>query len=221
MSTPTPETIEQTPELDTVDAPSAAAPETAPAEPEVKNPAGLLAKNRELLARLGEQSARLAELEAKATEHDAQIDAWRARHQATIDKALLDELGAISVPPAKYLLDVCVEAGLLAFETDADGLKWPVWRDINRATRTKPDRRGHTTELRPASVGTGRADLSHGLRSYLGSAYSVLGIDDLGRCLPGTTAMGGGASGNGSGVGGAPSAPAAAAPAQLHQTGLR
>lgn len=64
---------------DTVDTPETITPETeTPEVPEVKNPAGLAQKNRELLAKNADLTARVAELEAQANQHATDMAALQA-----------------------------------------------------------------------------------------------------------------------------------------------
>ncbi len=162
-----------------------------PEVPEVKNPAGLAQKNRELLAKNADLTARVAELEAQLAQTQesaamaqeaAQRDQaeWKLRwYQEAVEKPLMAEIQAAAAVPAKYLRDIAVDMGLLKMQPGEDGMNRPHWLDETGAP----------------------ADLKHGLHRFLCSVHGRLHKDgggtELGRALRGTGASGGGATGNG------------------------
>lgn len=207
------------PELDTQAAPDTT---TAPAENRdgeaVKNPAATAAKNRELLAKNATLTARVSELEAQLAEaHNARdkaaeaagadVAAWRTRYQQeAVDAPLMAQIQEAAAGPARYLHDVCIEMGLLRMVPDDDGVNRPQWFDQH----------GNP------------ADLGRGLHSHLSRVWSELhkeGKDgDLGHCVRGSGASGGGATGNRAGWRDSYSAPAPTpkpAPAPTPAFGLR
>lgn len=180
-------------------------------ETEVKNPAAVLAKNKELLAKNAELAAKVTELEgqlaqaqegrAKAVETaQADANAWKVRwHQEAVLKPLERDIQAAAGVPWKYLYDVATEAGILKMVPGEDGMDRPQWLD----------------------EGGNPADLKLGLWHYLNSMSDKLPESGLVRCVRGSGASGGGAIGNmGSSIVRAP-APEPTAPQAKPAFGLR
>lgn len=104
--------------------------EVTTTEPEVKNPAALLAKNRELLGKLAAAQAELAT--AQTALAAAQEDATTQRlrwHQSAVLAPLEEEIKGVTAGPWKYGRDVFTELGLLKMEPDAHGDLYPAWFD--------------------------------------------------------------------------------------------
>lgn len=167
-------------------------------EPEVKNPAALLAKNRELLGKLAAAQAELATAQtALAT---AQEDATTQRnrwHQAAVMQPLERELRDVTAGPWKYGRDLFTELGLLKMEPDAHGDLYPAWYD----NKGEP------------------ANLERGLHTFLVSMADAMPDGDLGKTIRSSRITGGGARGDTGTV--KPAAPAAPAPAARPEFGLR
>lgn len=150
---------------------------------EVKNPAGLLAKNKELLASVSQLTARVTELEGQLQQAQeghtkaleaAQADqnAWKVRwHQDTVLKALERDIQDAAAGPWKYLRDTCQELGLLKMLPGDDGLERPHWFD----------EKGNPAELK------------EGLWSHLAGVYGRTNDRELGTSMRGTGASGSGA----------------------------
>jgi hypothetical protein len=177
---------------------------------EIKNPAALLANNRALKAEKDALAARVSELEgqlqqaqeshAKAVEvAKAGVNEWKVRwHQEAVLKPLERDIQAAAGVPWKYLYDVVTEAGILKMVTADDGMERPQWLDEH----------GNP------------ADLTQGLRHHLASMCDKLPESGLDRCVRGTGASGGGATGNQGSFVSAP-VPPPAAPAAKPAFGLR
>lgn len=149
-------------------------PDTPKPEDEVKNPAAVLAKNKELLARNAELQARVGELEGQLQTAQGAETTWRDRwHQAAVLAPLEADLRTAAVGPWKYLRDTCTELGLLKMQSDDDGLERPAWFD----EKGEP------------------ADLSNGLWRFLSDVYGRTG-GELGNAIRGPGASGGGSGGN-------------------------
>ena len=170
--------------------------DTAP-EVEVKNPAALLAKNRQLLSDMASIKAELKAAQDALDAAQSAEAAWRDRvYQSEVLAPLEADLRGAAAGPWQYLKDVCAEAGLLKMEASADGFERPVWHD-------------ETGEP---------ADLERGLYGFLCDVHRRIG-GDLGNCLRASGMSGGGATGStGKFI---PSAPAAPAPAPRASFGLR
>ncbi len=177
-------------------------------ETEIKNPAGLLAKNKALLARNAEQAARITELEgqlqqaqeahAKAVETaQAGVNEWKERwHKDTVLKRLEADLRGAAAGPWQYLRDTCLELGILKMIPGEDGLERPQWFD-----------------------GKGNpAEQPFGLWKYLSDLSEQ--HPDLGHCLRASGIQGGGATGSQGSIAPAP-APAPTAPPAPPAFGLR
>lgn len=143
-------------------------------EVQVKNPAALLAKNRELLQQLTETKAALQTAQdalGKAqSDKAAMSDRW---YQLEVMKPLEADLRDASAMPWKYLQDTAAELGLLKMVPDAEGFERPQWFD----EKSEP------------------ADLSGGLHKFLSGVYERT-QNDLGRCLRASGTQGSGASGS-------------------------
>lgn len=140
---------------------------------EIKNPAALLAKNKELLAKLAESNTALKATQDALGVAQASATDWQARWHKTAVLDVLDaELKAVSGVPFKYMADTLKEMGLLKMETDKEGIQRPVFFD----------EKGEA------------ADLSNGLHRFLCGTYERLGPgNELGQVLRGSGARGSGA----------------------------
>lgn len=97
-------------------------------ETEVKNPAALLAKNKELLAKLKGLQTELEGAQTALQAAKTQADTWRSKwHQATVMDPLDASLESVTAGPAKYLRTELIERGILKMEADADGIERPSW----------------------------------------------------------------------------------------------
>jgi hypothetical protein len=130
---------------------------------EVKNPAALLAKNKQLLAKLAESNAALKTAQDALGVAQASATDWQAKwHKATVLDALDAELKAVSAAPLKYIEDSVKRLGLLKMQADEDGFERPLWLD----EKGEP------------------ADLSNGLYKFLCGVSDRAGKDhELGRVL--------------------------------------
>ena len=96
--------------------------------PEVKDPAAILAKNRELLAK---NKALQTELEAtrgtlEATK--AASDTWQAKwHQSAVIEPFEAALKDACAVPSKYLRAELLERGIVKMKTDDEGIDRPVF----------------------------------------------------------------------------------------------
>lgn len=140
----------------------------------VKNPAALLAKNKELLAKLAETTTALKTAQDALGVAQASATDWQARwHKSAVLDVLEADLKAVSGVPVKYMRDVATELGLLKMQADKNGIDRPVWFD----------EKGEA------------ADLSNGLYRFLSGVTERSGTDkELSKVLRGTGASGSGAS---------------------------
>ena len=149
--------------------------------PVVKNYAGLITKNKELLANLAETTTALKTAQDALGSAQASATDWQARwHKTAVLDVLEAELKAVSAGPIKYMRDVVTELGLLKIMADKEGIERPVWFD----ERAQP------------------ADLSKGLYKFLCGVSERGGEEcELGKVLRCSGASGGGMSQSGSGAG--------------------
>ena len=171
--------------------------ENPPLADEVKNPAALLAKNKELLKELSDSKAALQayqdNLEKAQSDQKAMRDRW---YQIAVLEPLETDLRSASAAPWKYLKDTAMELGLLKMQPDSEGFERPTWFN----EKGEP------------------ADLSGGLHRFLSDVYKRTG-NELGACLRSS-----GTSGSGAAGGSATDKPqpnAQPAPAHSLQLGLR
>jgi hypothetical protein len=140
-------------------------------EDEVKNPAALLAKNKELLKELSDTKAALqasqASLEKAQGDQKAIRDRW---YQIAVLDPLETDLRGASAAPWKYLKDMTMELGLLKMQPDAEGFERPTWFN----EKGEP------------------ADLTGGLYRFLSDVYKRTG-NELGSCLRSSGISGSGA----------------------------
>jgi len=97
-------------------------------QPEIKNPAAVLAKNRELLATIKGLQTELETTKTalQAAQGDAQ--GWKSKwHQVAVIAPFDATLDSVSAGPAKYLRTELLERGILKMEPDADGIERIVW----------------------------------------------------------------------------------------------
>lgn len=143
---------------------------------EVKNSAGLIAKNKELLRELADTKAALqAAQDALGTaqsDKSAMSDRW---YRLAVLEPLEADLSSASAAPWKYLRDTALEKGLLKMEPDSEGFERPAWFN----EKGEP------------------ADLSNGLYKFLCGVYSRGGKDhELGSVLRASGASGSGSTGS-------------------------
>lgn len=143
---------------------------------EIKNPAALLAKNKELLAKLAESNTALKAAQDALGVAQASATDWQARWHKTAVLDVLDaELRAVSGVPVKYIADTVSEMGLLKMQVDGEGIQRPAWFD----EKGEP------------------ADLSSGLYKFLFGVIERGGEHhELAKVLRGSGASGSGASGS-------------------------
>ena len=140
---------------------------------EIKNPAALLAKNKELLSKLAETNTALKTAQDALGVAQASATDWQARwHKTAVLDVLNADLKAVAAVPTKYMRDVVNELGLLKMQADGEGIERPVWLD----------EKGEA------------ADLSNGLHRFLCGTYERLGQgNELGQVLRASNARGSGA----------------------------
>jgi hypothetical protein len=166
---------------------------------EIKNPAGLVAKNQELLRELGDTKAALQVATDALGLAQSENAALTAKlYQLEVENPLEADLRAASAVPWQYTRDTAIKLGLLEMKPDKQGVMRPKWFD-------------ETGEA---------ANLEGGLFNFLSGVYSRTKVDDLGKCLRSSGATGGGATGGGSAAP-RPTAPTPTTPTPVQALGLR
>lgn len=100
--------------------------DASPADDEVKNPAALLKRNRELIAELKASQAELKTAEDARQATLADAAQWRDRwYQVAVSAPLDAELRDAATVPLQYLKDIVFKHGLLKMEPDAEGVLRP------------------------------------------------------------------------------------------------
>lgn len=98
---------------------------------EVKNPAALLRRNKELMAELKAGQAELRTAQEAQQASQADVAKWRGRwHSIAVEAPLEAELRKAATVPVQYLRDLLVKSELLRMEPDADGLMRPRWYTV-------------------------------------------------------------------------------------------
>ena len=114
---------------------------TQEVQDEVRNPAALIAKNKELLAKLKQAQDELATAQTNLESAKADSANWRKQwHQVAVIGPLDVSLEDASVGPVKYLRDELLDRRILKWEKDDQGTERPAWFLLNgeRSTVTDP-----------------------------------------------------------------------------------
>ena len=95
---------------------------------EVKNPAALLAKNKELLSKMKHLQDELITAQTALEASKAESANWRKQwHDVAVIAPLDASLEVASAAPIKYLRAELLERGILRLESDESGIERPVW----------------------------------------------------------------------------------------------
>ena len=95
---------------------------------DVKNPAALIAKNKELLAKLKAAQEDLATAQTNLEAAKADSANWRKQwHDVAVIEPLDASLEAASAGPVKYLRAELLARGILKMQPDEQGIERPAW----------------------------------------------------------------------------------------------
>ena len=107
---------------------------------EVKNPAALLAKTKELLSKLKQSQEDLSTAQTALDAAKTDAANWRNQWREISVIAPLDaSLEAASAGPVRYLRAELLERGILKLEKDDQGTERPAWYLPNGAPSTETD----------------------------------------------------------------------------------
>ncbi|APW47065.1 hypothetical protein [Rhodoferax antarcticus] len=97
-------------------------------EIEVKNPAALIAKNKELLTKLKQSQDDIASAQVALQAAQTESASWRKQwHDLSVIAPLDAALEDACVGPTKYLRAELLEREILKLEPDAQGTERPAW----------------------------------------------------------------------------------------------
>lgn len=109
------------------------------AVPEVKNPAALLAKNKELLATVAQLKTELEAARAALTTAQDDAGQWRTKwHESAVVAPFEALLATATSLPTKYLREGLIERGIVKMLADEDGIERPTWHDAKGSPMDVP-----------------------------------------------------------------------------------